>query len=92
MIDHALEQEVGALRAVHSQHGIDRLEPLLCLLRVEIVAAESDQRQRSCSRHEKPYSSYARDERGLFTDSLETNPARMRAPFASHLTPALAAL
>ena len=80
VIDHALEQVVGALRAMHSEHGIDRLEPLLRLLRVEIVAAESDQRQWSCSRHEKPYSKYARDELGLiFTDSPETNPVRMRA-------------
>ena len=65
MIDHAFEQEVSALRTVNPQHGIDRLEPLLRLLRVEIVASESDQRQRSCSRHEKPYSSYVRDQPGL---------------------------
>ena len=65
MLDHAFEQEVSAFRAVHPQHGIDRLEPLLRLLRVEIVATESDQRQWSCSRHEKPYSSYTRSALGL---------------------------
>jgi hypothetical protein len=65
MLDHAFEQEVGAFRAVHPQHGINRLEPLLRLFRVKIVATESHQRQWSCSRHEKPYSNYTRSALGL---------------------------
>ena len=83
VIDHAFEKEMRPFSAMDPEHGIDRLEPLLRLLRVEIVAAESDQRQWSCSRHEKPYSSYARNELGLHFRPAETNPVRMRAPFAT---------
>ena len=37
MIDEPLEQEVRALGAVHLQDGVDRLEPLLRLERIDVL-------------------------------------------------------
>ena len=56
VIDHAFEQEVRALGAVNAQHRVDRLEPVLRLLRIGVVTSESKQRQWSCARHTTRYS------------------------------------
>lgn len=39
MVDHAVQQEVSAIRAVNAQHRIYGLEPFLSLLRIDIVEA-----------------------------------------------------
>ena len=95
MIDHALEQEVGTLCAVHSQHRVDRLEPLLRLLRVEIVAAQGDQGQRSCSRHENRTPVTRATNQGSLIDYREADPPRrilLGCEPVRRLTPAPAAL
>ena len=51
MIDHAFEEVVRALRAVDSEHRIDRLEPVLRFLGIDIVAARREQRERFSGRH-----------------------------------------
>src|SRR5690606_37295382 len=52
MIDHAFEQIVRALGAVHAQDRIDRLEPLLRFLGIQVVAGRPERRQWSCARHD----------------------------------------
>jgi hypothetical protein len=42
MVDHALEQVVSPFGPVDPEHGVDRLEPVLRFLGVEIVVAQSD--------------------------------------------------
>ena len=51
-----LEQVMRALGPMDSQHRIDRFEPFLRLLRIDVVAPSREQREWFCGRHTTLYS------------------------------------